>query len=94
MFIPSSSLIHPPKEPYSTIMIAGVWYYLAKENLPSLTLVGSSNYGRWQCVITESEWYLVVGHRSLTRDLEVQLAVVTENAGLRYAFHKVIYVCD
>ncbi|KAL5474038.1 hypothetical protein EMCRGX_G028611 [Ephydatia muelleri] len=54
----------------------GLWYYLAQDNLPSLTLVGSSNYG----------------HRSLTRDLEVQLAVVTENAGLRHALHKVIYV--
>lgn len=24
----------------------GMWYYLAKDNLPTLTLVGSSNYGR------------------------------------------------
>ena len=29
------------------------------------------------------------GHRSLTRDLEVQVAMVTENAGLRNALHKV-----
>ena len=42
------------------------------------------------CIIIKL--YLVVGHRSLTRDLEVQLAVVTENAGLRHALHKVIYV--
>jgi CDP-diacylglycerol--glycerol-3-phosphate 3-phosphatidyltransferase len=49
----------------------GLWYYLAGEPLPSLTLIGSSNYG----------------HRSLSRDLEAQVAVVTSNQQLREALH-------
>lgn len=29
------------------LCLAGLWYYLAGEPLPSLTLIGSSNYGRY-----------------------------------------------
>uniref|UniRef100_A0A0B7A5S7 CDP-diacylglycerol--glycerol-3-phosphate 3-phosphatidyltransferase n=1 Tax=Arion vulgaris TaxID=1028688 RepID=A0A0B7A5S7_9EUPU len=45
----------------------GLWYYLPSQSLPSLTLVGSPNFG----------------YRSVYRDLECQVALVTENKGLR-----------
>ena len=32
---------------------------------------------------------LISGHRSLTRDLEVQVAIETTNSGLKEALHKV-----
>ena len=31
------------------------------------------------------------GHRSLTRDLEVQIAMATTNVELKQALHKVLY---
>ena len=34
-------------------------------------------------------YHWLTGHRSLKRDLEIQVAVVTENAGLRHSLHKV-----
>ncbi|XP_005097727.1 CDP-diacylglycerol--glycerol-3-phosphate 3-phosphatidyltransferase, mitochondrial [Aplysia californica] len=45
----------------------GLWYYLPGHALPSLTLVGSPNFG----------------YRSVYRDLECQVAIVTENKGLQ-----------
>lgn len=45
----------------------GLWYYLPESLLPSLTLIGSSNFGE----------------RSVNRDLETQLCIVTENKSLQ-----------
>ncbi|KAH9504093.1 CDP-diacylglycerol--glycerol-3-phosphate 3-phosphatidyltransferase [Bulinus truncatus] len=45
----------------------GLWYYLPSQPLPSLTLVGSPNFG----------------YRSVYRDLECQVALVTENKHLQ-----------
>ncbi|KAK3760716.1 hypothetical protein RRG08_010687 [Elysia crispata] len=45
----------------------GLWYYLPSQTLPSLTLVGSPNFG----------------HRSVYKDLECQVAIVTKNSGLQ-----------
>ncbi|XP_046352189.2 CDP-diacylglycerol--glycerol-3-phosphate 3-phosphatidyltransferase, mitochondrial-like isoform X1 [Haliotis rufescens] len=50
-----------------TFHVKGLWYYLPGESLPSLTFIGSPNFG----------------YRSVYRDLECQLAVVTENKHLR-----------
>lgn len=45
----------------------GLWYYLPESSLPNLTLIGSSNFGE----------------RSVHRDLETQLCIVTENYNLQ-----------
>lgn len=50
----------------------GLWYYLPDKNLPFLTLIGSPNFG----------------HRSVYRDLEAQVAIVTENDTFAEALHK------
>lgn len=34
----------------------------------------------------------LIGHRSLTRDLEIQVAMVTENPALQQALHNVMYI--
>ncbi|XP_063961961.1 CDP-diacylglycerol--glycerol-3-phosphate 3-phosphatidyltransferase, mitochondrial-like [Lytechinus pictus] len=55
-----------------TFHVKGLWYYLPEESHPSLTLIGSPNFG----------------HRSVHRDLEAQLAIVTHNASLRKQLHE------
>lgn len=50
----------------------GLWYYPPGASFPSLTLVGSPNFGE----------------RSVKRDLETQLAIVTENEDLRKRMHE------
>uniref|UniRef100_H3BZ52 CDP-diacylglycerol--glycerol-3-phosphate 3-phosphatidyltransferase n=1 Tax=Tetraodon nigroviridis TaxID=99883 RepID=H3BZ52_TETNG len=45
----------------------GLWYYLRGQDRPCLTLIGSPNFG----------------YRSVHRDLEAQIAIVTENEGLQ-----------
>ncbi|KAK7475409.1 hypothetical protein BaRGS_00033359 [Batillaria attramentaria] len=50
-----------------TFHVKGLWYYLPRQSTPSLTLIGSPNFG----------------YRSVYRDLECQVAVVTDNEGLR-----------
>ncbi|XP_035695175.1 CDP-diacylglycerol--glycerol-3-phosphate 3-phosphatidyltransferase, mitochondrial-like [Branchiostoma floridae] len=50
----------------------GLWFYHPGEDLPSLTLVGSPNFG----------------YRSVHRDLEAQLAIVTDNWALRQQLHQ------
>ncbi|XP_076461588.1 CDP-diacylglycerol--glycerol-3-phosphate 3-phosphatidyltransferase, mitochondrial-like [Babylonia areolata] len=50
-----------------TFHAKGLWYYLPQKALPSLTLIGSPNFG----------------YRSACRDLECQVALVTENEGLQ-----------
>ncbi|CAG0889753.1 unnamed protein product [Cyprideis torosa] len=50
----------------------GLWYYPKGEYLPSVTLIGSPNFG----------------YRSVYRDLEVQLCLVTVNEELRRALNE------
>jgi CDP-diacylglycerol---glycerol-3-phosphate 3-phosphatidyltransferase len=45
----------------------GVWYYLPGDRLPVATLIGSPNFG----------------HRSVEKDLEAQITIVTKNETLR-----------
>uniref|UniRef100_A0A6B2EDX6 CDP-diacylglycerol--glycerol-3-phosphate 3-phosphatidyltransferase n=1 Tax=Phlebotomus kandelakii TaxID=1109342 RepID=A0A6B2EDX6_9DIPT len=45
----------------------GLWYYLPDSRLPAMTLIGSSNFGE----------------RSVNRDLETQVCIVTENVDLQ-----------
>ena len=79
---------------HSTILSVGLWYYLSGESLPSLTLLGSSNYGMAVfsvsivCISSDVSTR-DPGHRSLARDLEAQAAVVTTNQTLREALHTV-----
>ncbi|XP_071507776.1 CDP-diacylglycerol--glycerol-3-phosphate 3-phosphatidyltransferase, mitochondrial-like [Diadema antillarum] len=54
-----------------TFHVKGLWYYLPGQRLPTLTLIGSPNFG----------------HRSVHRDLEAQLAIVTQNDSLREQLH-------
>jgi len=55
-----------------TFHAKGLWYHLPGQSLPSLTLIGSPNFG----------------YRSECRDLEMQLALVTKNDDLRQQLHK------
>lgn len=55
-----------------TFHAKGLWYYFPSESWPSLTLIGSPNFG----------------HRSVYRDLEAQVAIVTNNQSLREALHE------
>lgn len=50
-----------------------MWVSLPGENHPTLTMIGSPNFG----------------HRSSERDLEAQAVVITKNDALRAAFNKV-----
>ncbi|XP_062270024.1 CDP-diacylglycerol--glycerol-3-phosphate 3-phosphatidyltransferase, mitochondrial [Platichthys flesus] len=50
-----------------TFHAKGLWYYLQGQNRPCLTLIGSPNFG----------------YRSVHRDLEAQIAIVTENEELQ-----------
>lgn len=50
----------------------GLWYYPPDSIYPCLTLIGSPNFGE----------------RSVKRDLETQLAIVTENEDLRKKLHE------
>lgn len=63
-----------------TFHVKGLWYYPPKSSLPCLTLIGSPNFG----------------HRSVFRDLEAQVAIVTEDEKLQQQFHneqKQFYSC-
>ncbi|KAJ1678766.1 CDP-diacylglycerol--glycerol-3-phosphate 3-phosphatidyltransferase, partial [Spiromyces aspiralis] len=50
----------------------GFWYYLSGAKYPSMTIIGSPNYG----------------HRSIYRDLEAQLTVVTASPEFGWHLHK------
>lgn len=54
-----------------TFHVKGLWYYLPGEKLPSLSLIGSPNFG----------------YRSVYRDLEAQVAIVTHNIKLQEELH-------
>uniref|UniRef100_A0A8C6FZT2 CDP-diacylglycerol--glycerol-3-phosphate 3-phosphatidyltransferase n=1 Tax=Moschus moschiferus TaxID=68415 RepID=A0A8C6FZT2_MOSMO len=55
-----------------TFHAKGLWLYLAGSSLPCLTLIGSPNFG----------------YRSVHRDLEAQIAIVTESRALQQQFHQ------
>lgn len=52
---------------------AGLWYYLQGQDRPCLTLIGSPNFG----------------YRSVHRDLEAQIAIITENEELQSQLQEV-----
>ncbi|VTJ75468.1 Hypothetical predicted protein [Marmota monax] len=55
-----------------TFHAKGLWLYLAGSSLPCLTLIGSPNFG----------------YRSVHRDLEAQIAIVTESRSLQQQLHQ------
>ncbi|XP_061561350.1 LOW QUALITY PROTEIN: CDP-diacylglycerol--glycerol-3-phosphate 3-phosphatidyltransferase, mitochondrial [Phycodurus eques] len=55
--------LHEYHRPMWTFHAKGLWYYLHGQDRPCLTLIGSPNFG----------------YRSVHRDLEAQVAIVTEN---------------
>ncbi|CAH1135983.1 unnamed protein product [Ceutorhynchus assimilis] len=50
----------------------GLWYYAPQSNYPCMTIIGSPNFG----------------DRSVTKDLETQLVIVTENEKLQMEMHR------
>uniref|UniRef100_A0A667HY28 CDP-diacylglycerol--glycerol-3-phosphate 3-phosphatidyltransferase n=1 Tax=Lynx canadensis TaxID=61383 RepID=A0A667HY28_LYNCA len=64
-----------------TFHAKGLWLYLAGSSLPCLTLIGSPNFG----------------YRSVHRDLEAQIAIVTESRALQQQLHQEqeqLYLCS
>ncbi|XP_011866844.1 PREDICTED: CDP-diacylglycerol--glycerol-3-phosphate 3-phosphatidyltransferase, mitochondrial isoform X2 [Vollenhovia emeryi] len=59
-------------KPGWTYHAKGLWYTLPDQKKPSLTLIGSPNFG----------------YRSVNRDLETQIAVMTKNEKLQNALHE------
>ncbi|XP_012534215.1 CDP-diacylglycerol--glycerol-3-phosphate 3-phosphatidyltransferase, mitochondrial [Monomorium pharaonis] len=59
-------------KPGWTYHAKGLWYTLPDQQKPSLTLIGSPNFG----------------YRSVNRDLETQIAIVTRNEKLQNALHE------
>uniref|UniRef100_H2YAD9 CDP-diacylglycerol--glycerol-3-phosphate 3-phosphatidyltransferase n=1 Tax=Ciona savignyi TaxID=51511 RepID=H2YAD9_CIOSA len=58
--------------PQWTYHAKGLWFYDKKKELPSLTMIGSSNYG----------------YRSVNRDFEAQITLVTSNSALMRQLHQ------
>jgi len=54
-----------------TFHAKGLWYYPPGEDLPTMTMVGSPNFG----------------YRSVDKDLETQITIVTSNKGLQTQLH-------
>ncbi|XP_062859071.1 CDP-diacylglycerol--glycerol-3-phosphate 3-phosphatidyltransferase, mitochondrial isoform X1 [Trichomycterus rosablanca] len=59
--------LHEYHRPDWTFHAKGLWYYLKGDERPCLTLIGSPNFG----------------YRSVHRDIEAQIAIVTENNQLQ-----------
>ncbi|KAI8972155.1 hypothetical protein BDB01DRAFT_861943 [Pilobolus umbonatus] len=66
--------IHEYKRPGWTYHAKGLWVSLPNESKPSLTMIGSPNFGQ----------------RSSKRDLEAQVMIITTNPQLRTALNKEI----
>ncbi|KAK3860436.1 hypothetical protein Pcinc_033515 [Petrolisthes cinctipes] len=60
------------QKPGWTFHAKGLWYYPPLDSLPTLTMIGSPNFG----------W------RSVNRDLESQVVVLTQSSALRDALHR------
>jgi CDP-diacylglycerol--glycerol-3-phosphate 3-phosphatidyltransferase len=56
------------------ILNKGLWVFLGNESTPSVTMIGSPNFGQ----------------RSSARDLEAQAILITQNEQLKKALHKEI----
>ena len=67
--------------PEWTFHAKGLWYSPPGEDRPVLTMVGSPNFG-YRFAAVASLCTILVG-RSVERDLETQMVVVTSNDGLR-----------
>ena len=67
--------------PEWTFHAKGLWYSPPGEDRPVLTMVGSPNFG-YRLAAVASLCTILVG-RSVERDLETQMVVVTSNDGLR-----------
>ena len=67
--------------PEWTFHAKGLWYSPPGEDHPVLTMVGSPNFG-YRLATVASLCTILVG-RSVERDLETQMVVVTSNDGLR-----------
>lgn len=65
-------LLHEYEREAWTFHVKGLWYYKPQENLPSVTLIGSPNFG----------------YRSVYKDLEAQVAIVTCNEDLQKQLHE------
>ncbi|XP_076366374.1 phosphatidylglycerophosphate synthase 1 isoform X2 [Tachypleus tridentatus] len=64
--------LHEYEQENWTFHVKGLWVYYPGESLPSVTLIGSPNFG----------------YRSVYRDLEAQVAIITRNENLRKQLHK------
>ncbi|XP_077300552.1 phosphatidylglycerophosphate synthase 1 isoform X2 [Arctopsyche grandis] len=64
--------LHEYEKPGWTFHGKGLWYYLPGESLPSLTFIGSPNFGE----------------RSVNRDLETQVAIITADEDLKKRLHE------
>ncbi|XP_062330204.1 CDP-diacylglycerol--glycerol-3-phosphate 3-phosphatidyltransferase, mitochondrial [Osmerus eperlanus] len=64
--------LHEYHRSHWTFHAKGLWYYLRGQDRPCLTLIGSPNFG----------------YRSVHRDLEAQIAIVTENPELQAQLHE------
>ncbi|XP_028845236.1 CDP-diacylglycerol--glycerol-3-phosphate 3-phosphatidyltransferase, mitochondrial isoform X2 [Denticeps clupeoides] len=64
--------LHEYHRPDWTFHAKGLWFYLKGQSRPCLTLIGSPNFG----------------YRSVHRDLEAQIAIVTENEDLQAQLHQ------
>ncbi|KAG0746735.1 hypothetical protein G6F57_001379 [Rhizopus arrhizus] len=62
------------KRPGWTYHAKGLWVFLGNESTPSVTMIGSPNFGQ----------------RSSARDLEAQAILITQNEQLKKALHKEI----
>lgn len=66
-----------------------MWYYLSGDSFPLLTIIGSGNFGTREIQSLSCLSILNIGQRSLVRDLECQVVVVTQNYSLQESLHKV-----
>lgn len=75
-----------------TFHAKGLWISFNRgDPRPCLTLVGSPNFGKYLLIWLPGLLFFyccVLGYRSVYRDLEAQLAVVTVNSGLRDQLHQ------
>ncbi|KAA8581372.1 hypothetical protein FQN60_002953, partial [Etheostoma spectabile] len=66
-FLAGNGFLPPRWLTLLSLSYPGLWYYLQGQDRPCLTLIGSPNFG----------------YRSVHRDLEAQIAIVTENEELQ-----------
>lgn len=61
---------------FNVLVALGLWVYPPHSDLPVMTTIGSPNFG----------------YRSMVRDLEAQLFLVTSNPSLRQSLHQVMLI--